>query len=61
MDADEKNSEGTIPIAALTLFLFGAITVEELDRMEDVFLTERLKGELSKIIPVSKISLDETV
>lgn len=61
MDADKKNSEGTIPIAVLTLFLFGAITVEEMDSMEGVFMTDRLKGELSKIVPVSKICLNESV
>lgn len=61
MDGKPENSEGTITVAALGSFLFGAESVEELGREEDVELSERLAGELEKIVPLSKIYLNETV
>lgn len=61
MDSPEENSEGTIPIAALGSFLFGAKTVEELCQEDGVTMTERMKNELEKIKPLEKIYLNETV
>lgn len=61
MDSEAKNSEGTIPVSALSAFLFGAISVEELSKEKGVTMTERLKGELSKFIPISDIYLNEVV
>ncbi len=61
MDGIEKNSEGTITIAALSSFLFGAKTIEEIKEEDGVALSERLCSELEKIIPLSKIYLNEVV
>lgn len=61
MDGRPENSEGEITVAALASFLFGAKTVSEIEMEEGVFLSERLKGELEKIIPLSKIYLNEVV
>lgn len=61
MDGVEKNSEGTITIAALSSFLFGAKTIEEIKEEEGVELSERLCSELKKIIPLSRIYLNEVV
>lgn len=61
MDGKQENSEGTIPIGALGSFLFGARTVEELTREPGVEMTERMKREMEKIIPLDKIYLNETV
>ena len=61
MDGKQENSEGTIPIGALGSFLFGAETVEELAREPGVEMTERMKQEMKKIIPLDKIYLNETV
>lgn len=61
MDGKEENSEGTIPVSSLAAFLFGALTVEELRGEEGVEMSERLMGELGKIIPLKKIYLNEVV
>ncbi len=61
MDGEAKNSEGTITAAALGSLLFGAETVEEVCREKGVEMTERLKGELGKIVPLRKIYLNEQV
>ena len=61
MDGKPENSEGEIPIAALTSFVFGAKTVEELCEEDGVHMTERMKEEMKKIIPLSKIYLNEVV
>ncbi len=61
MDGKEENSEGTISIAALASLVFGAKTVEEVCLEEGVLMTDRLREELGKIIPLSKICLNETV
>ncbi len=61
MDSPEENSEGTIPIAALGSFLFGARTVEELYQEDGVIMTERMKNELKKIRQLEKIYLNEAV
>lgn len=61
MDGKPENSEGEIPIAALTSFVFGAKTVEELCEEDGVHMTERMKEEMKKIIPLSQIYLNEVV
>ena len=61
MDGKPENSEGEIPIAALTSFVFGATTVEELCEEDGVHMTERMKEEMKKIIPLSQIYLNEVV
>ena len=61
MDSKPENSEGTITIAALSSLLFGAKTVEEICEEDGVKMSERMKGEMKKIIPLSKIYLNEIV
>lgn len=61
MDSKPENSEGTITVGALTSLLFGAKTVEEVCEEEGVIMSERMKGEMKKIIPLSKIYINEIV
>lgn len=61
MDSKPENSEGRVTISALTELLFGAKTVEEVCTEEGVNMTERMKEEMHKIIPLSKIYLNEVV
>lgn len=61
MDGKRKNAEGTIGIAPLASLVFGAKTVEEVCMEEGVEMSGRMKGELEKWIPLSKICLNETV
>lgn len=61
MDSKPENSEGTITIAALASLLFGAKTVDEACEEEGVVMSERMKGEMKKIIPLSRIYLNEIV
>lgn len=61
MDGKPDNSEGMITIAALTSLVFGAKSVDEICEEEGVHMTERMKKEMKKIIPLSKIYLNEIV
>lgn len=61
MESPRENREGVIPIGVLCGFVFGALSVSELAEQEGVSLSERLKGELEKIIPLKEIMLDEVV
>lgn len=61
MDSKPENSEGTITVAALASFLFGAASVDELCMEEGVSMSERMKKEMEKIIPLSRIYLNEVV
>lgn len=61
MDGKKENREGTITIAALASLIFGAKTVEETCREEGVEMSERMKTELGKWIPLSGIYLNEAV
>lgn len=61
MDAKAENSEGTVTIAALTSLVFGAKTVEEVCEEEGVVMSERMKTEMEKLVPLSAIYLNETV
>lgn len=58
---ETEDSEGIIPVAELTEFLFGRIGTEELQKREGVILTERLNRELKKIQPLSKTFFNEVV
>lgn len=61
MEGRPENSEGTLPVAALTALLFGAESVEEVCEERGVCMTKRLKDEMRKLIPLSRICLNETV
>ena len=61
MDGKQENSEGTITIAALASFLFGAKSADEICMEEGVVMSERMKGEMKKLVPLSRIYLNETV
>lgn len=61
MDSKPENSEGILTIGALASFLFGAKTPEEICEEDGVQMTERMKGELSKMIPMNRIYLREIV
>lgn len=61
MDGKRENSEGTITVAALASLVFGAKTVDEICGEDGVTMSERMKEELRKIIPLSKIYLNEVV
>lgn len=61
MDSKPENSEGTITVGALASFLFGAKTVEEICEEDGVVMSERMKGELTKIVPLNRIFLNEIV
>ena len=61
MDGKAENSEGTISVAALASLVFGAKTTEDVCMEDGVVMTERLKSELKKVIPLSGIYLNEAV
>ena len=61
MDSKPENSEGTITIAALGSLVFGTKTVDEICKEDGVSMSERMKGEMKKIIPLSRIYLNEIV
>lgn len=61
MEGRPKNSEGTVTVAALASLLFGAKTVDEVSMEKSVVMSERLKEEMKKIVPLSKIYLNEAV
>lgn len=61
MDGKPENSEGTITVAALASLLFGAGSVDEISAEEGVEMTERMKEELKKMIPLSHMYLNEVV
>lgn len=61
MDSKPENSEGIITIAALSSLLFGAKTVEEVCEEDGVEMSERMKDEMKKIIPLNRIYLNEIV
>ena len=61
MDGKPENSEGTITVAALAGFLFGAKNVEDVCKEDGVMMSERMKEELKKMIPIDRIYLNEVV
>ncbi|MEF9999238.1 MAG: GNAT family N-acetyltransferase [Lachnospiraceae bacterium] len=56
-----SKSQGEISIAALTSFIFGDKTLEELECEEGISLSSHLQREFAKIIPFSRIYLNEIV
>ena len=58
---ETEDSEGVIPISALTEFLFGQTDIHELSAQEDVILSEHLTEELDKITRLSDVFLNEIV
>ena len=58
---ETEDSEGVLPIDALTELMFGRIGIQELQRREGVIMTEHLAGELEKIIKLTKVFLNEVV
>lgn len=61
MEGKPENSEGTVTAAALAGFLFGAYSIEDMCKEEGVRLSGRLKEEMKKMIPLSRIFLNEAV
>ena len=61
MEGRPENSEGTLTVQALTKLVFGAASPEEIAREDGVSMTERMKEELKKIVPLSNIYLNEIV
>ena len=58
---ETEDSEGVIPIGALTSLLFGYKTVEEIRKEDDVIIPERLGKELKKIRTLKNVFLNEIV
>ena len=58
---ETEDSEGVLPAADLTELIFGRAAPEELAGREGVLLTERLAGELKKIITLSGVCFNEIV
>lgn len=58
---ETEDSQGVLTIGALTSFLFGYKSIEEVCEEEDVILTELLKCELQKIEVLDRIFLNEIV
>ena len=61
MEGKPENSEGTLTVEALTKLVFGRVSPDEIGREPGVTVTERMKKELRKIIPLSPIYLNEVV
>lgn len=61
MEGRTENSEGVIPVSALASFLFGAKDVEEICTEDEVSMSERMKEEFKKLIPLKNICLNEEV
>lgn len=58
---ETEDSEGVIPAAELTEFLFGMKSAEEIKQRENVVITERLERELSRIRKLDRVFLNEIV
>ena len=61
MEGKPEQSEGVLTIEALGSLVFGSKTVEEIAVENGVSMSDRLKEELKKIIPLSRIYLNEIV
>ena len=59
--SETEDSEGVIPVAELTEFLFGMKTAEEISRSEHVILSDRLVREMEKIEKLSSVFINEIV
>lgn len=58
---ETEDSEGVIPAAELTEFLFGMKSAEEIKQRENVVITDRLERELSRIRKLDRVFLNEIV
>ena len=58
---ETEDSEGVLPIAALTSLLFGYRTIEEIRKEEGIILTSHLEQELKKLRTLSRVFLNEIV
>ena len=56
-----EDSEGVIPVADLTEYLFGRIDISELAGREGVLMSEHLAQELEKIEKLSRVCFNEVV
>lgn len=61
MEGKPGNSEGTVTVSALASLIFGAKSVDKVCEEDGVVMSERMKKEMMKIIPLSKIYLNEVV
>lgn len=57
----DDNSEGILNISVLTELVFGTCTVEEACKKKEVHMTSRMKEEMGKIIPLTKLCINEIV
>lgn len=57
----EKASEGTLTVEALESLIFGVRSVEEITDEDGEVLSETMRRELGKIVPLSTIYLNEIV
>ena len=56
-----EDSEGVLPVADLTEYLFGRIDISELMEREGVLMSEHLAEELEKIEKLSRVCFNEVV
>lgn len=58
---ETEDSEGVLPIAALTCLLFGSRTIADIEHEDGVIMSPHLKEELAKLQPLSGVFLNEIV
>ena len=58
---ETEDSEGVLPVDALTEYLFGRKSIAETAEEEGVMVTDRLALELEKITKLTRIFLNEIV
>lgn len=58
---ETEDSEGVIPVAELTEFLFGGTPAEEIKKRQGVILSDHLESEMKKIIKPERVFLNEIV
>lgn len=58
---ETEDSEGVLTIGALTSFLFGMKSIEEVELEDGVFLSARLREELRKLQPLERVFINEVV
>lgn len=58
---ETEDSEGVLPIAALTSLLFGSRTIADIEKEDGVIMSPHLKEELAKLQPLNHIFFNEIV
>lgn len=58
---ETEDSEGVLTIEALTNLIFGQKSTEEICQEEHILMSEHLKNEWKKLVPIQKICLNEVV